>query len=197
MFRKLIDPPLRDTLTVDIQMLSALVQEFPEEGETQEAKFNASFKLEPLPRDLKKAFTLAGIDVPAHVQFLANLSFKGITYSTSTKHLGNSCIMISPINDLDGEPVPAQITYLIQFCNADTLMTYLGVRRHKAAAVLHDPYSRYPDIRAQLWDAQLEDLEIILPSQVIAHFACLPLEVEQKKLVVVLSLSRVSLAPAL
>ncbi len=193
MFRKLIDPQLRDTLTVDIRVLSALVQELPEEGETQ-----AATSLEPLPQDLKKAFTLAGIDVPAHGQLLANLSFKGVTYSTSTKHLGNSCILISPANDLDGEPVvPAQITYLVQFFNSDTRMTYFGVRRHKAAAVLPDPYSRYPDIRAQLWDAQLEDLEIFLPSQVIAHFACLPLEVEQKKLVVVLSLSRVSLAQAL
>jgi hypothetical protein len=195
MFRKLIDPQLRDTLTVDIRMLSALVQELPADGETQEAKVNTS--LEPLPRDLKKVFMLAGINVPANGQLLANLSFKGVTYSTSTKHFGNSCILISPAHDLDGEPVPAQITYLIQFFNTDTPMTYFGVHRHKAAAVLHDPYSRYPDIRAQLWDAQLEDLEILLPSQVIAHFACLPLEVEQKKLVVVLSLSRVSLVQAL
>jgi hypothetical protein len=118
MFWKLIDPQLRDTLTVDIRMLSALVQELPADSETQEAKVNIS--LEPLPRDLKKAFTLAGINVPANGQLLANLSFKGVTYSTSTKHFGNSCILISPAHNLDGEPIlilpPIIQTYYSDIC---------------------------------------------------------------------------------
>ena len=99
------------------------------------------------------------------------------------KHLGNSYILITPVNNLDGEPVPAQITYLVQNFKADDrAITYFAARRHKAAAFPHDPYFCYPDFSAQLWDTKLEDLEILLPSQVIAHFVCLAVEVDQKKL---------------
>ncbi|KAF8871566.1 hypothetical protein CPB84DRAFT_1753944 [Gymnopilus junonius] len=70
------------------------------------------------------------------------------------------------------------------------MKTYLGIHHHWTASIPHDPYLNFPILRAQLWSASINEIEIIEPLQVACHFACLPLVLEEQELVVVIPLSR-------
>lgn len=189
-FSKLVDPQIRDTLTTDIRILSVLLNG-EENGEIADASGLVGRVLQTLPADLRSAFTLAGMDdTTSRGHLLPNFLINGLFYSISSKHAGNSCVMFSPA--VGQQLVPARIIYIVQIMDSGTLSTYLAVRRHKPLDGSHsDPYLHFPVLRAQLWDSQLNDgLEILIPTQISSHFACLPIKVGQRKLIVALSLSR-------
>lgn len=144
-----------------------------------------------MPADLRFAFSRGHIEVPPRTQLLSRISINGLIFSTSSKHPGNSCIMIS--SPYTPDPVPAQLVYIVRFRSVQKqILTYLGVRRHRPANIVRDPYICFPVLRAQIWDASLDEIEIVSPCEVASHFACLPLQLESQELVATLSLSRVS-----
>ena len=184
-FSKLVEPQIRDTLTTDIRTLSVLLN-----GEENDEIVDGLVERvsQTLPADLRSAFTLAGMDATSRGHLLPNFLINGLFYSISSKHAGNSCVMFS---SAVGQLVPARIIYIVQIMDSGTLSTYLAVRRHKPLDGISDPYLHFPILRAQLWDSQLNDgMEILIPTQISSHFACLPIEVGQRKLIVALSLSR-------
>lgn len=185
-FSKLVEPQIRDTLTTNIRTLSVLLNGEDNDEITDGPVERVS---QTLPADLRSAFTLAGMDTASRSHLLPNFLINGLSYSISSKHAGNSCVMFAPA---DGQQlVPARIIYIVQIMDSGTLSTYLAVRRHKPVDGISDPYLRFPVLRTQLWDSQLNDgMEILIPTQISSHFACLPIEVGQRKLIVALSLSR-------
>ncbi|PPQ81527.1 hypothetical protein CVT26_011045 [Gymnopilus dilepis] len=142
-----------------------------------------------LSDDLCQAFRKSHIDCPSQGRYIPSLSFMGVTYSTSSKHHGNSCVLIARANQ---KIVPAQIEHIVKVLRGDTFAVYLAVRPFKPMppGFHRDPFMAYPCLQAELWDAELGDAEIILPSQVACHFACLPTTINQKQMAVCLSLSR-------
>jgi len=113
-----------------------------------------------------------------------------LKFAIASKHLGNSCIMVSSEG---GSPQPTQLAYILEFNMPETPLTYLAIRRYKAANIECDPFSMYPVLGAKLWDSCLADVEIIKTSQVLSHFACLPVWLGKHSFNAVVSLSRVRL----
>ncbi|PPQ82487.1 hypothetical protein CVT26_012890, partial [Gymnopilus dilepis] len=142
-----------------------------------------------LPTEFQFACTRAHIDVPSRGILPSRLTIGSLNYAISSKHPGNSCIMVSGIGSCDA--VPAQLAYIVQFrSGVGNEKTCLGIRRYQEAGLAHDPYLAFPVLRARIWAARFHDLEIIEPLQVACHFASLPLILEGQELIIALPLSR-------
>lgn len=183
-FRKLVDPQLRDSLQTDIQCLAALVHN-DEDVQTVATKIMSLF-----PTELQLAFQRSQIDAPASGHFVSNFSIHGLMFSTFSHHHGNACVLLRATND--ATPIPAEVAHIVEVSMEGTSKTYLAVRRHKPAPLHHDPFSRYPALRARLWQTPIPDLEVVMPSQILSHCARLPIKIGQEKYFAVLSLCRVS-----
>ena len=187
-FRKLVDPQLRDSLQTDIQSLAALVEDLEDESEAYQV---AAIKTRRLfPTELSLAFQRALIKAPSSGHFLADISIRGLTFSTFSKHPGNACVLISA--DDDATQTPAQVAHIIETSLEGTHKIFLAVQRYKPATLHHDPFFRYPALRAQLWETRLLDLEVVTPSRILSHCARLPIKIGQEKYFANLSLCRVS-----
>ena len=144
----------------------------------------------PVPIEIRSALDQANLKVVHRANFQTSITINGLKYDIASKHPGNSCVLISSAEG--GKPQPAQLTYILEFRTLNNPSTYLAVRRYKPMNIAQDPFAKYPVLHAKLWDSHLADVEIIAPSQVTSHFACLPIQVQSNHLVAVLSLSRVS-----
>lgn len=141
-----------------------------------------------VPVDVAQAFQAQGVPLPAKAPLLSDCTIGGITYSTATKHRGNSNILVP---DRDSKMVPLVIQYIVQHpANSEI---YLLARRHHRASVTEDPYERYKVLHAKMWSPLLEkDLELVIPAQVVSHFATLSdISWGGEKVTAVLSLARV------
>lgn len=187
-FQKLVDPQFRDSLLTDMRALSANIMN-SNEDEADTVIWNTR-TTRTFPKEVVDAFPQLLLGLPSsRAQFLSTIIIHGFAYSVSSKHMGNSCVSISTKIGL--KPHPARIAHIFRILRGNAVQTYIAVRRHLPAAGVDDPYSRFPVLGAQLWDACLGNLEIIDPSQIECHFACLDLHRSGRKLVVALPLSRV------
>ena len=172
-----------------MQILSSLT----EDGDADEYDDNTinwnERTARPIPKDLSTALAQFHCESPSTAQFLLRVKINGLVYSLTSKHQGNACILLRLG---DQSQVPAQIQTIFQIPVLNSVQTLLAIWCHQPSQLLHDPFSRFPVLRAQLWQAQLGDLEIISPDEVSSHFACLPMAGDFKAHVVIASLSRVS-----
>lgn len=125
---------------------------------------------------------------PRSARFSSHVSILGVTYSTSSKHLGNSCVMVRTM----AKSIPACISSIINFHPGK--QNYFAVRPLKPASVINDPFLQYPILRAEIWDCTFDNLEIVTEKDIECHFARLEIEWEGKAAYAVLSLSRVRTA---
>ncbi|KLO04001.1 hypothetical protein SCHPADRAFT_948089 [Schizopora paradoxa] len=120
---------------------------------------------------------------------IARVKHRGITYSKSSAHVGNSLVLFYPNGDLSQVPVPGQISDIAWTGST----TELRVRRQ--SPIIHeadvpDPFDSYPHLNARLYRNELEsDSEIIRLDWVTAHYARYQWSASE---VAVLSLSRVN-----
>lgn len=190
-FKRLADPQHRHHSYIDPQLFHSVLDE-NDEG-WPEPEIQQQHSSQSLPADLRQVFKKSNLYIPLQGRLLSNILIGGLVYSTFSKHRGNSCVLATLTKGQT--PVPAQIEHIIEVLSGDVPVTYFAIRRFKpmASAIHHDPFTAYPFLRAKLWDAGLDDTEIILPSQLACHFACLPVTLNERQLIVCLSLSRVSL----
>ena len=146
----------------------------------------------PIPSEIQTALARANLKVPSRAIFQTSININSLRYAIASKHPGNSCVMVSSVG---GSPRPAQLNYILEFGNSTDPLTYLAVRHYKSLNITHDPFAKYPVLAAKLWDSHLADVEMISMSQVLSHFACLPVQMQSCSLVAVLSLSRISSIP--
>jgi hypothetical protein len=191
MFQKLVNPQLRDSLQTDMQVLSSLA-EGGDDDEDDDGALNWNERsAKPIPRELHAALTRLHFKSTGTAQFLHGITINGLMYSPTSKHEGNSCILLKSQNQ---NQVPARIQTIFQIHFMESVQTLIAIRRHLPSRLRHDPFSRSPILRARLWGVQLGELEIIRSDQVFSHFACLPLKGEFEGHVATVSLSRVSFA---
>lgn len=182
-FDKLLDPQVQGSLVTDIHMLSAVEKTgsfSSDDLDEQTAR--------PIPAEIHDAINSANLIVPSRAILQTYITILGLKFAIASKHPGNSCAMVSSEG---GSPRPAQIVYILKFNTPETLSTYLAIRYYKPANIAYDPFSKYPVLRAKLWDSRLADIEIIRTSQVLSHFACLPVRLGNCSFNAVISLSRV------
>jgi hypothetical protein len=190
MFQKLVNPQLRDSLQTDMQVLSSLV-EGGDDGDDDGALNWNERTAKPIPSDLLTALTRLHLSTRS-AQFLHHITINGLAYTPRSKHEGNSCVLLK--SQEDHIQVPAQIQTIFQIPFLESVKTLIAIRRHQPSRLRHDPFSRFPILRARLWGVQLGELEVIQPDQVLSHFACLPLKGEFEGHIVASSLSRVRCA---
>jgi lambda repressor-like predicted transcriptional regulator len=182
-FRKLIDPQLRNTLITDIASFSGHADDESDIPERQ---------TKPIPPIIYNALrTSLDFLPPHHAEVFTHLTRKGITYAVASRHLGNSCILV--LKSQMDRPYPAQIKHILGLQTTDAVETFVVVQRYKPMTVASDPYIRYPALQAKLWSQELiNELEIITPDDIHSHFAACDMVWEGSPVTAVISLFRVS-----
>lgn len=187
MFRKLVDPQLRNTLLTDIVGFSGEALDGSDDGDPPPIVLKS---MSYLPDSLKDCILNHLGYLPTSASTLSHLTVAGITYSTASKHRGNSCVLL----DSRSKSVflPAQIEHIVQFVsNNEGVNTLVAVRRFKRLNNHSDPFSIYPLLRTQIWSRDLGGLELHPVSAIQCHFACSTILWEGEQVMVMVSLSRV------
>jgi len=130
---------------------------------------------------------------PKCISLLPNLTMKGIVYSTASRHVGNSSVLIH--SGRPGVLIPAQIQCFVQLVfpdNINTPVMFVAARRYLPANVKRDPFLTYPFLHAELWSRKLDFLELYKPESIESHFAHCPMEWEEQQVMAIISLSQVS-----
>lgn len=186
---RIINPQARSTLVTDILSLSG---DNSIGGRELQGSSQRMFD-KRLPDALEKCI-LNTFGEPLKASLSANATINGLTFSTSSKHLGNSSILLQSGND--GHFIPARIDYIANILCKDhdesTAVRYVAARKYQPAVVKYDPFAAFPLVQARLFSQTLDELELYPLSAIDCHFAHLPITWEDQKMVVVISLSRVS-----
>lgn len=156
-------------------------------NETSEEDQSSASRPQTMPDDLRP---LAG-KTSRSIFLCAHIKFRGVTYSTSRTHPGNSLIQFYPEGDRTRSPVPGSIKYIY---SSDGQQYSLAVQCQLPAEKLKmDPFSQYPYFPAQTYSTQLSaTLEHVCTDWIFGHYAQWNFLSDHA---VVLSLSRVSLIP--
>jgi hypothetical protein len=121
MFEKLLNPQTHDTLISDMLSLSSGIDGADSESITWNEKTSRS-----IPDDLQQALAMSlHFDPPQKAQFLSHLIKQGCTYAVSSKHAGNSCILVS--KGTGDQPVPACIQYILELPSPEGIITYIAI----------------------------------------------------------------------
>jgi hypothetical protein len=188
MFRKLVNPQLRNTLITDMASFSGCVEENEDVGLPERP-------MTLIPVGIYNALrTSLSYPPPRHAEMLSHLTVKGAMFTMASKHLGNSCVLVS---SADCPPFPAQIHSILRLHTPGAVEAFVAVQRYKPVHVA-DPYTRYPALRVKIWGREkAKDIEIVSVDDIQCHFAACPILWEGSAVNVVISLSRVCIHPYL
>lgn len=193
-FRKFINPQIRNTLLTDIVGFSGQALDSSTSDDEEDLPPIALKSVSYLPDSLKDCILNRLGHLPTSASTLSLLTVAGITYSVASKHRGNSCILL----DTPSKTVflPAQIEHIVQFVSNNdntSVNTLVAVRRFKRLNNQSDPFSIYPLLRTQIWSCELGALELHPVNAIQCHFACSTMLWEGEQVKVMVSLCRVRL----
>jgi hypothetical protein len=153
-----------------------------------------TIKHSSIPDELWKCIQTALDSKNLEPSSLSHLTIGGRTYSTSTKHLGNSHILLKSANGIPGQMIPARIDYITQvMVPSDSSVIYIAARKYLPVKLAHDPFREHLCLQAELWSECLSELYLYRLDLIETHFASLPISWEGQRMMVVISLKRVSL----
>jgi hypothetical protein len=142
-----------------------------------------------IPPDLGQALP-ESMNTQTKVQLLSRIYIRGLPYTTSSIHLGNSCVLVKTRGG--GRPIPFRITRIFRGKVGRKHQTFVAARNHLPFEGNEDPYRTYPSLNAQLWSAKLGNVQVFPVETIDSHFACCPISWNSTESVVVLGLARVS-----
>ena len=125
--------------------------------------------------------------MPREAKVLSSYTLNGLTFSTFTRHRGNSFILV---HRPSLPSIPAQIESILQTPTNDT---FFVTRYFLKPTSCDDPFKKYPVLQSSLWSQDLGQLAIVKPQDVESHFACLAFKQNGTESLAVVSLSRVFL----
>ena len=115
-FRKFIDPQIRNTLVMDILGFSNEALDSSEDEDSPPIRLKS---ISYLPDSLKDGILKHLGYLPTSASTLSMLTVAGITYSVALKHSRNSCIL------LQSSPkaifLPAQIEHIVRFVSNNNI----------------------------------------------------------------------------
>ena len=114
-FRKFIDPQIRNTLVMDILGFSDQALDSEDEGSPPIRLKSISYLSDSLKDGILKH--LGYLHTSAST--LSMLTVAGITYSVASKHSGNSCILLQ--SSSKAIFLPAQIEHIVQFVSNNNI----------------------------------------------------------------------------
>jgi hypothetical protein len=180
-FSKFVDPQVRNTFLTDIAHFLALDEEAYEPKDVKG-------KMVAIPAELHKALKNhfhGSSSMPREAKVLSSYTLNGLTFSTFTRHRGNSFILVRRPSL---PSIPARIESMLQTSN-DTFF----VARYFLKSMPDDPFEKYPVLQSSLWSQDVGQLAIVKPQDVESHFACLGFNWNGTDCLAVISLSRVCL----
>jgi hypothetical protein len=179
-FSKLIDPQVRNTLLTDIARFLSLEEEVDEPTDI-------IGRMTPIAEGPYKALQThfrGAKGTPREAKTLHCYTLKNLTFSTFTRHRGNSYVLVRRPSL---PSIPAQIDSILQIPTKGTFF----VVRFFLKTMLEDPFQQHPVLQMSLWSQNLGQLVIVTPQDVESHFACLSFEWQGANCQGVISLSRV------
>lgn len=186
MFETLLQPHARDPLMADSRS-QAEESTIDIDGDDDDS----IPRQERIPPDIHTAFAKGGYKCLPMAQSINQIRYQGVSYTARDKHEGNSCVLFKR------RDAPFCIEKILQFSTNNTSQhaprgTWIVGRSHLSANIAVDPYLQYPRLRARIWDEQLGPEVEVWPIQDIdTHFAKCSISWGDKKVAVVVSLSRV------
>lgn len=190
-FIKLVNPAVRDTLTTDINTLTSLFDDIDElDDDTIIWDDKATRAIPPEVHEAISSFIGPEVVVPRVAQFLPHFKRDSLTYAASYKHAGNSRVMLKSTGNV--LPVPARIEYIVQLRLSMSARTLVAFRPYRQSSILPDAFSCFPVLQASILSDELGPIEITEPAQIACHFAYLPTEIGDEKILIAVPLSRVS-----
>ena len=185
MFTRLVQPQARNSLSL-IPTISENDLPDPEDFDDDLVSQDVI-----IPKDILAAFTqtFPRNSIPERGTFVNRIMRQGIVYSTQAIHEGNSGVVCK------NSRTPFSIQKIVEFSPAARGSTlhgpWLVVRRHMAAGVEVDPYLDYPLLKAKMWSPDLDSaLEVLPMSDVVGHYAKHIISWKERKIAVIVSLSR-------
>ena len=177
---KFVDPQVRNTLLTDMAHFLALEEEVNE-------PLDVKGKMTDIPAGLYRALKThfqGSSSMPRVAKVLSSFTLNGLTFSTFTRHRGNSFILVRRPSL---PSIPARIESMLQTPSNDTFF----VIRYFLKPMCDDPFEKYPVLQSSLWSQDLGQLAIVKPQDVESHFACLAFGWHGADSLAVVSLSRV------
>ena len=177
LFAKLVDPQIRNTLLTDISHFVDL------KDDTSFNPIDTTF----IPEDIYKALQnhFLTMETPRTAKVMTFYTMNGLTFSSFTRHRGNSSILVRPSRPFLPS-VPAQIESIIQISSTEILF----IVKFFLKTTSSDPFEKYPTLQTSLWSRNLGQLVAVKPEDVESHFACLPIIWDGNECVASISLSR-------
>ncbi len=140
------------------------------------------------PEDIVDAFNNSQYfeGLPSKVRKLSYVKVNGLLFSVSSRHRGNSQVMLE---DSKGRLQPCIIQYILQRPDGSKGV-YVILHSFKPALVQSNPYSGFPIFGANLWSQELSDnLQIMDARMLKHHFVCCDCEWKGANVPVVVPLS--------
>jgi hypothetical protein len=179
-FSKLIDPQVRNTLLSDIAHFLSMEEEAEEPADVS-GRFTA---IAEGPYKALQTYFQGAKGIPREAKTLHCYTLNHLTFSTFTRHRGNSFVLVRRPSL---PSLPAQIDTILQ---TPTKETYFVIRFF-LKTILDDPFQRHAILQMSLWSQNLGHPVIVKPQDVESHFACLSFVWRATKCQAVISLSRV------
>ena len=90
--------------------------------------------------------------------------------------------------------IPARIDYITQvMVPGNSAVIYIAARKYLPLKLANDPFRANLCLQAELWSEHLSELVLYPLDLIETHFASLPISWEGRRMMVVISLKRVSL----
>jgi len=179
-FSKLIDPQVRNTLLTDIARFLSLEEEVDEPADIT-GRMTA---IAEGPYKALQTHFQGAKGTPREAKTLHCYTLNHLTFSTFTRHRGNSFVLV---RRQSLPSIPAQIDSILQIPTKEIYFVVRFFRR----TMLEDPFEQHPVIQMSLWSQNLGQLVIVKPQDIESHFACLPFDWQGVNCQAVISLSRV------
>jgi len=180
-FSKFLDPQVRNTLLTDISRFLALEEDNNEPAPDLKGKMTA---IQEGPYKALRIYFQGASSNPREAKVLSSYTLNGLTFSTFTRHRGNSFVLIRRPSL---PSVPARIESMLQISANEIYF----VVRYFLKTLSDDPFDKYPVLQSSLWSQDLGQLVVIKPQDVESHFACLAFEWRGTDSLAIVSLSRV------
>jgi hypothetical protein len=185
---KLVEPKVRNTLLTDMSRVIFYEDDDDDDSSDDDEDNYPLGRQVPIPEGPYRALqTYFGgkEDVPKTAKILSLHTVNGVTFSTTTRHKGNSLILVRQSSP---QPVPACIETMIQTSNKEIL--YVGRFFLRSESGHDDVFAKYPVLKITTWSKNCGQLVVIHPKDVESHFASLAID---SNCIAAVSLSRVGL----
>ena len=181
-FSKLIDPQVRNTLLTDIARFLSLDEEVDEPVDITGRRMAV---IAEGPYRALQIYFNGSPETPREAKILTCYSVNRLTFTTFTRHRGNSFVLVRRPSVAS---IPAQIQTILQVSSGEIYFLVQFFLKTMA----EDPFEKYPVLQSSLWSQDLGQLVVIKPQDVDSHFAGLSLTWCGARCLAVISLSRVT-----